>query len=318
MGSERPYDLLATEQRNDRARGLDQMDIPEILATIAREDALVPRAVAAQAPSIARAVELVVARLRRGGRLLFAGAGTSGRLGVIEAAECPPTFGTPPELVQAVIAGGSKAVFRSVEGAEDDPRAGARAARRLRATDVLVGIAASGVTPYVQGALAQARRRKAGTVLVTCNRAGVPQDCADVVIAPATGPEVVTGSTRLKAGTATKLVLNMLTVATMVRLGKVYENLMVDLQQKSTKLKARARRIVRTVTGVDEADADRALAAAGGQAKTAIVMIRHGCSRRHAEALLAKHGGSLRKALEVPCRFRSIDVPARGASPGKA
>jgi N-acetylmuramic acid 6-phosphate etherase len=295
----RRFDALATEQRNVNTWELDRLSIPEIVAVMAREDAQVPVAVAAEATSIARAVQLLVDRVKRGGRIVFAGAGTSGRLGVMEAAECPPTFDTPPSLVSAVIAGGPGAVFRSVEGAEDDATAGARAAAKLRPVDVLLGVAASGVTPFVQGALAKARSRRAGTVLVACNREGVPPECADVVIAVATGPEVITGSTRLKAGTATKLVLNMLTVATMVKLGKVYENLMVDLQRRSAKLAARARRIVRTLTGVDDAAADRALAAAGGSAKTAIVMLRRRCSRRDAEARLDKHDGFLRGALEA-------------------
>jgi len=294
----RKFERLATEQRNVRTWDLDRLSIPEIVATMAREDTLVPQAVAAETTSIARAVQLMAGRLAQGGRVLFAGAGTSGRLGVIEAAECPPTFGTPPALVQAAIAGGPRAVFRSVEGAEDDAKAGARAAGKLRRQDVLVGIAASGVTPFVQGALAAARKRGAGTILVSCNGEGVPPDCAEAVIAVAVGPEVITGSTRLKAGTATKLVLNMLTVATMVKLGKVYENLMVDVQQKSAKLRHRARRIVRTLTGVDDAQADRALSAAGGNAKTAIVMLRRGCPRKAAEERLEKHGGFLRGALE--------------------
>lgn len=294
----RAYDRLATEQRNEATWDLDRLPVEQVLDRMAEEDARVPAAVAAERPSIARAVELIVGRLRAGGRLLFAGAGTSGRLGVLEAAEGPPTFNTPPDLVQAVIAGGPKAVFRSVEGAEDDAGAGARAVAKLGRRDVLVGIAASGVTPFVRGALRAARRRKAATVLVTGAGDAVPPGEADVVIAPATGPEVIAGSTRLKAGTATKLVLNMLTVAAMVRLGKVYQNLMVDLQPKSKKLEARACRIIRTLTGVDQRRAAGALASAAGRVKTAIVMLRRRLGRKEAEALLEQHHGLLRPALE--------------------
>ncbi len=246
---------------------------------------------------IARAVELTVDRMRRSGRLIFVGAGTSGRLGVLEAAECPPTFDTPPDLVVAIIAGGPDCVWASREGAEDDAADGAAQlrSRSPRETDVVVGIAASGVTPFVQGALAEAKASGAGRILVTCGR--VDRSAADVVIAPRVGPEVITGSTRLKGGTATKLVLNALTVTTMIRLGKVYENLMVDLQPKSAKLVARARRILRTLTGADEASAASALAAAGNRAKVAIVMLRRGVGKEEAEARLEKAGGMLRGAL---------------------
>lgn len=246
---------------------------------------------------MARAVDLTVERMRRGGRLIFVGAGTSGRLGVLEAAECPPTFDTPPDLVLAIMAGGPECVWASREGAEDDADDGAAQLRRRspRETDVVVGIAASGTTPFVLGALAQAKAAGAGRILVTCGT-GV-RSSADVVIALRVGPEVITGSTRLKAGTATKLVLNALTVTAMIRLGKVYENLMVDLQPKSAKLVARARRIIRTLTGADEAAATAALAAAGNRAKVAIVMLRRHVGREEAEALLAKAGGMLRGAL---------------------
>ncbi len=298
MATSRRFDTLATEQRNVRSWDLDRLPTRGIVSLLAQEDALVPHAVAAESSSIVEAVDLMVDRLKQDGRVLFVGAGTSGRLGVIEAAECPPTFDTPPGLVSAVIAGGAKAVFGSIEGAEDDRKAGARATRAVKSRDVVVGIAASGVTPFVQSALAQARRRKAGTILVTCNRDHIPPGCADVVIGISPGPEVITGSTRLKAGTATKLVLNMLTVASMVRLGKVYENLMVDLQPKSEKLRARARRILRTLTGVDDRTADRALTDSGSRTKVAVVMLRRGCSRKEAEEQLAKHGGLLRGALD--------------------
>lgn len=296
----RDFDRLLTEQRHPRTRRIDALSVSEILETIHREDARVAPAVAAERVRLARAVELVVERLRRGGRIYFVGAGTSGRLGVLEAAEMPPTFDTPPGLAQAIMAGGPECVWSSKEGAEDDAPDGARQIRirRVRAADIVVGIAASGVTPFVHGALREARRRGAGTILVCCNRRGVPAGSADVVVAPRVGPEVIAGSTRLRAGTATKMVLNALTVASMIRLGKVYENLMVDLQTRSDKLRARARRIVRILTGVSDRRAAGALRAAGGRCKTAIVMLRRGVSRAEAERLLEAAGGMLRPVLE--------------------
>lgn len=296
----RAFDRLLTEQPNPRTRRIDALSVPEILDALRREDATVVRAVAAERKNLARAVELVVARLRRGGRLVFVGAGTSGRLGVLEAAELPPTFDTAPGLAQAVMAGGPECVWASKEGAEDDGPDGARQIRRrrVRAEDVVVGITASGVTPFVHGALGEAKRRGAGRILVACNRKGVPRSSADVVVAPLVGPEVIAGSTRLRAGTATKMVLNALTVASMIRLGKVYGNLMVDLQARSDKLAARAKRIVRELAGADEGAASRALRAAGGKAKVAIVMLRKGLGRGEAERLLARRGGLLRGALE--------------------
>src|SRR5213592_5292351 len=236
-----------------------------------REDRRAVLAVARVRRQIATAVETIVAALRRRGRLFFVGAGTSGRLGVLEAAECPPTFGTPPRLVQAIIAGGPAAVFRSREGAEDDTRAAARAVgARVRPGDAVVGVSASGVTPFVRAALAAARRRGARTVLVACNPTTARGSRADVVVAPATGPEVLAGSTRLKAGTATKLVLNTLTTATFVRLGKVYGNRMVDLRPRSAKLRARALGLVREIGGVSQRQAARLVEGASGSAKLAI------------------------------------------------
>jgi N-acetylmuramic acid 6-phosphate etherase len=297
----RDFARLLTEQRNPRSSRIDALPVDGVLRLIFREDASVARAVAAERRSLARAVELLVRRLRRGGRMVFVGAGTSGRLGVLEAAELPPTFDTPPGLAVAIMAGGPRCVWASKEGAEDREDDGARQVRRLRlrAEDVVVGIAASGVTPFVHGALAEAKRRKAGRILVSCNRRGVPRGAAEVLVAPLVGPEVITGSTRLRAGTATKMALNALTVATMIRLGKVYGNLMVDLQVRSDKLAARAKRIVGALAGVGEAGAARALAAAGGRAKTAIVMLRRGLPRKEAERLLARRGGMLRAALET-------------------
>lgn len=296
----RDFSRLLTEQRNPRTRGIDALPVSEILDVLNHEDASIALAVGAEKGKIARAVNLMVDRVRKGGRILFVGAGTSGRLGVLEAAELPPTFDTPRTLAQAIMAGGPECVWASKEGAEDDGADGARQLRirAVHALDVVVGITASGVTPFVLGALDEARRKGAATILVTCNRRGVPRDAADVHIAVAVGPEVITGSTRLRAGTATKMVLNLLTVTTMIRLGKVYENLMVDLQTRSDKLVARAKRIVSAVAGVPDEDAARALKRAGGSAKVAIVMLRRGVSRDGAQELLEKSGGMLRGALE--------------------
>ena len=297
------YERLVTERANRASAHLDRLDARGIAALMNREDARAVRAVARVARDIAGAVNLIVAALRSGGRLIFVGAGTSGRLGVLEAAECPPTFGTPPSLVQGIMAGGRAAVFRSREGAEDDARAGAQAIRaRARAGDVVVGVSASGVTPFVRGALTAARRVGAKTVLVTCNarvasRASAGRSRANVTIAPDPGPEVLAGSTRLKAGTATKLVLNTLTTASMARVGKVYGNRMVDVQPRSRKLRARAARLVAELGDVSPARARQLLAAANGRVPVAIVMARRRLrSAAAAEALRA--AGSLRTALE--------------------
>jgi N-acetylmuramic acid 6-phosphate etherase len=292
------YGRLPTERPNPRSRDLDRLAPTAIARLMNRADVGAVRAAARAVPAIARAVDLIVASLSRGGRLVFVGAGASGRLGVLEAAECPPTFDTAPSLVQAVIAGGQRAVFRSAEGAEDDAAQGAREIRRrARAGDVVVGIAASGVTPFVQAALAAARRAKAATVLVTCNPR-VPRRAARVVIVLATGPEVLAGSTRLAAGTATKLVLNTLTTATFARLGKVYGNRMVDLRPRSAKLRARALRLVSEIGRVSEREASRLLAGAGGSAKLAILMARLRLPVVEARRRLRTAAGSLRSALE--------------------
>src|SRR3990172_4701468 len=292
------YGRLPTERPNPRSRDLDRLAPTAIARLMNRADVGAVRAAARAVPAIARAVDLIVASLSRGGRLVFVGAGASGRLGVLEAAECPPTFDTAPSLVQAVIAGGQRAVFRSAEGAEDDAAQGAREmSRRARAGDVVVGIAASGVTPFVQAALAGARRAKAATVLVTCNPR-VPRRAARVVIVLATGPEGLAGSTRLAAGTATKLVLNTLTTATFARLGKVYGNRMVDLRPRSAKLRARALRLVSEIGRVSEREAGRLLAGAGGGAKLAILMARLRLPVVEARRRLRTAAGSLRSALE--------------------
>jgi N-acetylmuramic acid 6-phosphate etherase len=291
------YERLPTERVDRDSPGLDRLSPVEIAHLMNRADRRAVEAVGRAGPAIGRAIDLVVSALSRGGRLIFVGAGTSGRLGVLEAAECPPTFDTPPGLVQAVMAGGRRAVFRSAEGAEDDAAEGARQMRsRARAGDVAVGIAASGVTPFVRGALAEARRRRVATVLVTCNP-GVPRRRARVVIALDVGPEVLAGSTRLKAGTATKLALNTLTTGAFARLGKVYGNRMVDLRPRSAKLRARALRLVREIGGVGEREAARLLRDARGNAKLAIAMARLGLDRAAARRRLRAADGSLGRAL---------------------
>jgi N-acetylmuramic acid 6-phosphate etherase len=294
------YDRLPTERVNPESDRLDRLPAVQIARLMNRADRRAVRAVGRAAPALGRAVDLIVGALSRRGRLIFVGAGTSGRLGVIEAAECPPTFDTPPSLVQAVIAGGRRTVFRSAEGAEDDGPDGARQIRRrVRAGDVVVGIAASGVTPFVRGALKEARRRGAATVLVTCNPQ-VSASAARVVIALGVGPEVLTGSTRLKAGTATKLALNTLTTASFARLGKVYGNRMVDLRPRSAKLRARALRLVVQLGRVSPREAERLLKASGASVKVAIAMARLGIEARQARRRLKCAGGSLRTALQTP------------------
>ncbi len=294
------YARLPTEQPNPRSRHLDRLVPIQLLRLINQEDRTVPRAVGRVIPQMARAVSLIVTSFREGGRLWFIGAGTSGRLGVIEAAECPPTFNTPPLMIQAIIAGGRAAVFRSREGAEDDRAAAHReVSRRLRAGDVIIGIAASGVTPFVEAGLQAARTRRATTILVTCHRTSRFRQLADVVIATRVGPEVIAGSTRLKAGTATKLILNMLTVATMVRLGKVYGPWMVDVRPTSKKLRARAVRIIRQLTGVSAVRAQQLLRAASGRVKVAVVMATRDVDASHARRLLSEHGGMLRGGIKA-------------------
>ena len=268
------YERLPTERIDPRTRGLDRLSSIAIARAMNRADGEAVRAAGRAAPAVARAVDAIVAALGAGGRLIFVGAGTSGRLGVLEAAECPPTFGTRPSLVQAVMAGGRASVFRSREGAEDDARDGARQVRRrARAGDVVVGISATGVTPFVRGALAEARRLGAVTVLVTCNP-GIGPRAARVVIALATGPEVLAGSTRLKAGTATKLVLNTLTTAAFVRTGRVAGNQMISMEPRSAKLRARAARLVEELGRVSRREAERQLRVAGGRAARAVRLAR--------------------------------------------
>jgi N-acetylmuramic acid 6-phosphate etherase len=288
---------LPTEKPLAASAGLDRLPPKKLLALFDRQDARVVKAVSRVGGPLRRAVGLAAGALRGGGRLCFIGAGTSGRLGVLEAAECPPTFGTRPSQVQALMAGGRGSVFRSREGAEDQTRTALHWVRtRLSSRDVLVGVAASGVTPFVRAGLEAARRRGVPTVLVTCNP-GVSHSLADVVIAPRVGPEILTGSTRLKAGAATKMILNRLTTLAMISLGKVYGHWMVDLKPRSRKLVARARRLVQTLGRVDARRAGRLLAAAGGESKTAILMGRKNLTAPEARRRLARAGGFLRKAL---------------------
>lgn len=291
---------MITEQQNPNTQDIDQLSTLDIVSRINAEDQTVALAVARALPSVAQAVDAIVARLRGGGRLFYVGAGTSGRLGVLDAAECVPTYSTPPQLVQALIAGGETAITRSVEAVEDDMDA-ARSdlmAQGVNARDAVVGIAASGRTPYVLGALAYAQAQGALTVGISCNEPAPLLEAAEIAIAVVTGPEVITGSTRMKAGTAQKLVLNMLSTATMIRLGKVYGNLMVDVQATNEKLLQRARRIVAQIGQVDEAQAAELLAAAHDEVKVAIVMARRGVTAEAARSLLLGAGGILRQVID--------------------
>jgi len=302
------HDTRLTERRNPRSSTIDTATALEIVDLIGTEDAGVPAAVAKARVEIARAIDLVEAAFRAGGRLIYVGAGTSGRLGVLDAAECPPTFGTPPEMVVGVIAGGSPALVRSIEGAEDDLGAVVRELDALGAgsKDVVIGIAASGTTPYVGSALAHAGKLGARTGFLSCSE---PPDrlraTCDVCITVLVGPEIVTGSTRMKAGTATKLVLNTITTGAMIRLGKTYGNLMVDLRAWNDKLVDRSQRIVMEAAGVDRQVAQRVIQAADGSVKTAIVMARRGVQKGEAERLLVEHAGRLRPIVGDPPPVRS-------------
>jgi N-acetylmuramic acid 6-phosphate etherase len=305
---------LTTEAVNPASARIDELDAAAIVAVMNAEDALVATAVARESAAIARAIDVIADRFRRGGRLVYIGAGTSGRLGVLDASECPPTFGTPPEMVVGLIAGGPQALTRAVEGAEDSRELAAAdlAAIGLSAADVLVGIATSGRTPYVLGGLAHARAVGAFAIGFACNDNSELEPLTDLMIVPRVGPEIVTGSTRLKAGTATKMVLNMLTTGAMIRIGKTYGNLMVDLRATNTKLVARTRRIVTLLTGASEEEAERLVAAADGELKTAVVSRARGVSPADARRLLAEAGGHLRRAVgDAPLRSRGADDGGR-------
>lgn len=296
-------DPRLTEQRNPRTQGIDVASALEIVDLINAEDAVVPQAVRAVREALARAIDLAVAAFQAGGRLIYVGAGTSGRLGVLDASECPPTFGTPPEMVVGLIAGGYPALVKGLEGAEDDVNAGMAAMddARVSPKDFVLGIAASGTTPFVRAALARAQTIGAVTGLVSC--ADPPRllvETCDVLILPRVGPEALTGSTRMKAGTATKLVVNTVSTGAMIRMGRAYGNLMVDLMAWSDKLRDRGERIVMECCSVDRATARQAIDAAGNSIKLAIVMVGKRVTRAEAERLLAAAGGFVRRAVGDP------------------
>lgn len=293
---------LSTEQRNKKSKDIDYASTAEILKIINNEDKTVPLAVEKELPYIEKAVDKIVKAIKKGGRLLYFGAGTSGRLGVVDASECPPTFGTKPEMVQGFIAGGKAAMFVAQEGAEDFEENGAKDVldAKVNSNDVVCGIAASRRTPYVIGAVKKAKELGATTLYITCTpRETFNIDEVDIPICPYVGPEVVMGSTRMKSGTAQKLVLNMLTTTSMVRLGKTYENMMIDLQMTNKKLVERAKRIVMTITGVDYEEATKYLEASNYHVKSALVMILANVSFEEAKERLKKADGFVRKALQL-------------------
>jgi N-acetylmuramic acid 6-phosphate etherase len=293
-------ELRGTEQRNPASKNLDRMATREIVELMSREDRKVAVAVGREVPAIARAVDAIVAGIRNGGRLIYVGAGSSGRMAVLDAAECQPTFGTPPKTVQALIAGGRRAITQAVEGAEDGARNAERELRERKLTrnDVVVGVTASGTTPYVLAALKYARRQGATTVAITSNRKMPVARLAKIVIAADVGPEVLTGSTRMKAGTAQKMVLNMLSTASMARLGHVYENLMIDVVQTNEKVAKRALRILAEASGKSVSAAQHALRAARHNMRVALVMLKLGIDERQAKRRIAQANGNLREALE--------------------
>ena len=297
----------ATELRNPRTHGLDLRSTREILAAINREDASVARVVGRELTSITKAADSMVNSLRSGGRVFYVGAGTSGRLATLDAAELPPTFGISRHAVQAIIAGGRRALTDAVEGAEDSAEQGARdlAARRMSKRDVVIGIAASGGTPYVLGALNEARRAGAVTVGVTSNRKSAIAERADILIAVETGPEAISGSTRMKAGTAQKMVLNMLSTAAMVKLGRVYDNWMIGVAQTNSKLKARAARILEEASGADARAVEHALRLAGHDLRVALVMLKRRADVNEARLKLRRAKDNLREALGETKRGRS-------------
>ncbi len=288
-----------TEQRNPGSRNLDRMTALQIVRLMNREDRKVPTALARELPAVARAAEAIVRRMENGGRLIYVGAGSSGRIAVLDASECPPTFGTPPGLVQALIAGGKKAMTQAVEGAEDRRGDAVRDLKRIRLTgaDAVVGIAASGTTPYVLGALAFAKRRKALTIAITSNRRSPLARAARMAIVLEVGPEVIAGSTRLKAGTAQKLVLNMLSTATMVRLGHLYDNLMIDVARTNEKLRDREQRILMAASGRDVSAVEHALRQSKHNLRLALIMLKRNVSAEQAKKRLAAARGHLRRAL---------------------
>lgn len=300
--------LLATEQNNPRTKDIDIASTEEILRLINYEDKLVASAVEKEIPNISRAVELVVESFRNGGRLFYIGAGTSGRLGILDAAECPPTFGTNPEMVQAIIAGGKQAVFIAQEGAEDRQEDGAEQVRihSISPPDVLCGVAASGRTPFVLGAMKEARKRQVKTIFISTSpieqvkQLGID---SDVYICPVVGPEVIAGSTRMKSGTAQKLVLNMISTASMIRLGKTYGNVMVDLQMTNNKLRERAKKIIMDITGADYQTAVEYLEKSDWHVKTALVMILANVDKETARKLLEEANGFVKIAIQKASEY---------------
>lgn len=292
--------FVLTEQKNPNTLNIDQLDTAEIAARINAEDRAVAEVVAAAMPQIVTAIDAIYERMSAGGRLFYVGAGTSGRLGILDAVELVPTFSSPPELVQGILAGGVPAFTQSIEGVEDDGDAGAAelAARGLTAADAVVGIAASGRTPFVVGALNYARSVGARTIAIACNQPAAVLDAAEIAIPLITGAEVIAGSTRMKAGTAQKMTLNLISTAVMIKLGKVYGNLMVDVQVKNDKLRDRARRIISEIGGVDMDRAAVLLTQANNEVKTAIVMARRGVGADEARARLKAAGGILRRVID--------------------
>jgi N-acetylmuramic acid 6-phosphate etherase len=295
----RHTDKRRTEQRNQASKNLDHMSSKEIVLLMSREDQKVSAAVAPELPAISRAVDAIVNRMQSGGRLIYVGAGTSGRLGVLDASECPPTFGISPQLVRGLIAGGRKAVTQPVEGAEDSQANGRRDLQKIQLSkkDSVVGLAASGTTPYVLAAIAYANRHGALTIAVTANRKSPLAKAAKIAITPDVGPEVLTGSTRLKAGTAQKMVLNMLSTATMVRLGHAYENLMIDLTKTNSKLRDRAKRILMEATGKSVSDVEHALRKSSHNLRVALIMLKRRITAERAREVLEAAEGDLRRAL---------------------
>ncbi|PYR90002.1 MAG: N-acetylmuramic acid 6-phosphate etherase [Acidobacteria bacterium] len=310
MPTHSKWQSLPTEQINPASLAIDKTPVRDIIDMVVNEDRKVIAAVQKEREKIAHGIEIITQALRKGGRIIFIGAGTSGRLGVVEAAEMPPTFGTDPRIVQAIMAGGQAAVFQAKEGVEDNYEEGGRSIGRLRLTsrDVLVGVSASGITPFVRGALTRGRKAGAKIIFVTCWPGSELQNFVDLIIAPAVGPEIIAGSTRLKAGTATKMVLNMLTTVAMIKWGKTYGNLMVDVKTGSEKLKDRARRILGVVTDLDYEAADALLKRANWNVKAAIVMQKTGLSLPQAMKRLRAADNSVREAIgeDIEPRLREL------------
>jgi len=310
MPTHSKWQSLPTEQINPASLAIDKTPVRDIIDMVVNEDRKVVAAVHKEKEKIAHGIEIIAQALRKGGRIIFVGAGTSGRLGVVEAAEMPPTFGTSPRLVQALMAGGQAAVFKAKEGVEDNYEEGGRSIARLRLNnrDVVVGVSASGITPFVRGALTRGRKAGVKIIFVTCWPGSELQNFVDLIIAPAVGPEIIAGSTRLKAGTATKMVLNMLTTVAMIKVGKTYGNLMVDVRTGSEKLRDRARRILGVVTDVDYDTAEALLKRAGWNVKAAIVMQKTGLSRAQALKRLKNADDSIREAIgeDVEPRLREL------------